>query len=133
MLAMMTKPQNPPGRPVRISWARRWPPSWSKTSWKKVEQNRIIRTRPVMLEVERAAPDSTDRFRLRLAAARATAAVAPTAPASVGVAMPVKIEPRTARISSMTGATAMSSSLASRTPRIVRASSGRAGAASGSR
>jgi hypothetical protein len=107
------------------------PPSPSKTTLKKVEQIRIIITSPVMRAVAVAALCVICQLRRRLSAARTHAPTAPTAPASVGVAMPKKMLPSTAKISSTGGTMACSTRRKSAKPRKVRASGGSAGAASG--
>ena len=81
--------------------------------------------------VDRAAARTIPQLRLRLRAARTQAPKAPTAPASVGVARPVKMLPSTAKISTRGGTTATIICRASAVPRKVRASGGKAGTFSG--
>ena len=75
-----------------------------KTSANTVEPMRMNMTKLESRVVESSASRSMRQLSRRLAAARASAPTAPRAPASVGVAMPTKIEPSTRKMS-MSGGT----------------------------
>ena len=74
---------------------------------------------------------SSGHDRRRLSAASTIAPTTPMAPASVGVARPMKIVPSTRKMSASDGTIAVVHFHASAQPRSVRASGGNGGTASG--
>ena len=90
--------------------------------------NRTIEVRRVVTSM---VPIRVLRSRRRLMAASNIAPTAPKAPASVGVAMPAKIDPSTARIRNSGGIITSTTRRARSLRFFARASSGNAGAAFG--
>ncbi len=96
----------PPGRFDRNSCTRLSPPIRRNTMENTEAPNRMMKTMQVIEAVAMAVSRSTLKDRRMRTAARTIAPTAPTEAASVGVAMPPRIEPRTAMISSKGGTSA---------------------------
>ena len=125
-----TAPLVPPGRLVSARLTMSSPPSARNTRLNSVAPIRMRKIMLVICVVFSTTGIMTPR-RLVFIAASNIAPTAPTDAASVGVAMPPRIEPSTARISS-SGATRTAASLrANAKPRGAVGSGGMAGAAFG--
>ena len=95
---------------------------------KAVAPMRMAKTMAVIFTVSRAASSTTCQLSLRYMAARIIAPILPTAADSVGVAMPMKIEPSTRKMRINGGITA--SRARPRLPATVPSRAGMAGATS---
>ena len=125
------KPTPSPGKFDRISNMNRSPWRPRKTKLKAVEPIKINRA---MLEMRRVASQESRRatqLNWRFNRARAIAPKEPTAPASVGVAMPKKMLPNTNKISTNGGNMDCTTRCRNSRRGIWQTSGGRAGAASG--
>ncbi len=100
----------PNGRPVSAARITSSPPRPRSTAANTVAPMKMPKMNAAVRLVWYSASLSTGRFRRRLAAAISNAPKAPTAEASVVVAMPKKIEPSTAKISASGGTTAQNTS-----------------------
>ncbi len=99
-----TAPINPPGRLLNIWEISSSPPNPRKTSENKEAPTKIAKTIHVISVDERAILVSFFMESCRFTAASTSAPTAPIAEASVGVAFPVKIEPKTKMMSNSGGA-----------------------------
>jgi hypothetical protein len=97
----------PPGSDASASCTRFSPPSPRNTRLKTLAPSRITNTIEEIVSVVRITSRRMDRLKLRLSAESSMAPTAPTEADSVGVAMPVRIDPSTASISSSGGASAL--------------------------
>jgi hypothetical protein len=93
-----TAPNAPPGNSAKILVMRSSPPKPLKTSENIDEPKRIMKTIAVISVVVSTASVKFFLVKLLLLIARRTAPKAPTPAASVGVAMPKRIEPSTEEI-----------------------------------
>ena len=125
----MRKPKAPPGMPVKALSIQRSPSRPRNTRAKVVEPIRRKTTMIVRRLVSSIANLSADIVSDRLAIARSIAPTAPSAPASVGVAIPAKMLPRTTTMRISGGRSDSTTCLANSIP-VERMCSGRAGATS---
>ena len=103
----------PPGRLLRNSCTRLSPPIIRNTTEKTEAPSRITKTMLVIVAVATIVSLSTPKDRRQRNAARIMAPTAPTDAASVGVAMPPRIDPNTAKISARGGTSATKTSRSS--------------------
>ncbi len=126
-LTTIRKPAWPPGSPSSRCSTQRSPLTPRKIRPKTVEPTRMKTTKDESLPVVSMACLSSFHDRRLRPRARISAPVAPMAPPSVGVAMPRKMVPRTRKMSSSGGTSAVSTRSSSLKPCRVRASAGSAG------
>ena len=131
MLTKTRKPSWPPGRPVSMCSIQRPPSMPWNTSEKQVEPTRMNTTMAVMRMVDCIPCRTSGQVSRRCSAASTIAPTAPMAPASVGVARPMKIVPSTRKISTTEGIMPHRTRLISFQPISPRASGGSGGMAFG--
>jgi hypothetical protein len=103
-----TTPFGPNGSACSALAMNSSPPSWRSVTAKSVAPRKMPKMKAVVTVVFWHTSLRTAHVSRRLAIARSVAPKAPSPEASVGVAMPKKIEPSTARISAKGGSTASS-------------------------
>ncbi len=109
-MTTMVAPMAPPGMAERNSCTRLSPPIRRNTMEKTAAPIRMMKTIEVMVAVEMTVSFSTLRLNRRLNRASTMAPTEPTEAASVGVAMPTRMEPRTAMMRASAGTSATSTS-----------------------
>ena len=103
IITTATAAKGPPGRLLRNSCTRLSPPIMRNTMEKTEAPNRMTKTMLVIVAVAIIVSRRMRKDRRQRMAASTIAPTAPTEAASVGVAMPPRIEPSTARISKSGG------------------------------
>ena len=103
IITTRTAPNAPPGNSVNIPVIRSSPPNPLKTRENTEEPKSIINTMAVISVVVSTASDKFFLVRLLLLSANIIAPKAPTPAASVGVAIPRRIEPSTDEINTKGG------------------------------
>ena len=104
---VMMIPTGPNGNPSNVLSMSSSPPRPLRTSEKAVAPIRMAKMKAVVRVVSLTTSVKTDFERVPLASARISAPAAPTPAASVGVAKPRKILPRTAKMRNAGGTTAL--------------------------
>ena len=106
IITTATAAKGPPGRLLRNSCTRLSPPIMRNTMEKTEAPSRMMKTILVIVAVAIIVSRRMRKDRRQRRAASTIAPTAPTEAASVGVAMPPRIEPSTARISKSGGTSA---------------------------